>query len=60
LGQLQKDPAGFRFITHFIRLRDATHLRANRLIFPDIERSKLESAVVAEFERAVRTHVLGG
>jgi DNA-binding winged helix-turn-helix (wHTH) protein/TolB-like protein len=60
LGQLQKDPAGFRFITHFIRLRDGTHLRANRLIFPDVERSKLESAVVAEFERAVRTHVLGG
>src|SRR5262249_18273744 len=59
LGQLQKDNAGFRFITHVIRLRDETHLRANRLIFPEVERSKVEAAVVAEFERAVRTHVLG-
>jgi DNA-binding winged helix-turn-helix (wHTH) protein/TolB-like protein len=58
LGQLQRDGAGLRFITHLIRLRDETHLRANRLQLPDGDVSDLERAVVAEFERAVREHVL--
>ncbi len=31
LGQLQRGEAGLRFITHFIRLRDEAHLKANRL-----------------------------
>jgi TolB-like protein len=58
LGQLQQADTGLRFITHLIRLRDETHLKANRLPFPDEDVSDLEAAVVAEFERAVREHVL--
>jgi DNA-binding winged helix-turn-helix (wHTH) protein/TolB-like protein len=64
LGQLQLDSpdqradAGLRFITHFIRLRDETHLRANRLAFPNSDLTRLEQEVVEEFERAVRQHVL--
>jgi TolB-like protein len=30
LGQLQRGESGLRFITHFIRLRDEAHLKANR------------------------------
>jgi len=59
LGQLQRADPGLRFITHFIRLSDATHLKANRIAMPDGDVSRLESAVTAEFERAVRQHVLG-
>jgi DNA-binding winged helix-turn-helix (wHTH) protein/TolB-like protein len=58
LGQLQRDETGLRFITHFIRLIDQAHLRANRLTFPDGDLTRLEPEVVAEFERAVREHVL--
>jgi DNA-binding winged helix-turn-helix (wHTH) protein/TolB-like protein len=58
LGQLQRADAGLRFITHFIRLDDETHLKANRILMPDGNVSGLESAVAAEFERAVRDHVL--
>ena len=58
LGQLQKADSGFRFITHFIRLDDETHLKANRIQMADGDVSGLEAAVVAEFERAVREHVL--
>jgi DNA-binding winged helix-turn-helix (wHTH) protein/TolB-like protein len=58
LGQLQKADGGLRVITHFIRLSDETHLKANRLSFPAGDVSGLEAAVVAEFERAVREHVL--
>jgi DNA-binding winged helix-turn-helix (wHTH) protein/TolB-like protein len=58
LGQLQRSDSGLRFITHFIRLSDETHLRANRLSFPDRDVTGLEQQVVAEFERAVRQHVL--
>ena len=58
LGQLQQADQGLRFITHFIRLRDEAHLKANRLSFPDGDLSGLEAAVVNEFERAVREHVL--
>jgi len=58
LGQLQKGETGLRFITHFIRLRDETHLRANRLVMPGGGVDGLEAAVVEEFERAVREHVL--
>jgi DNA-binding winged helix-turn-helix (wHTH) protein/TolB-like protein len=58
LGQLQKADTGFRFITHFIRLDDETHLKANRIQMPDGDFSGLESAVVGEFERAVREYVL--
>lgn len=57
LGQLQRGEDGLRFITHFIRLRDETHLKANRLpVAADL--AGLESAVVQEFDRAVREHVL--
>lgn len=58
LGQLQHADEGFRFITHFIRLSDETHLRANRLSFPNRDLTALEQRVVAEFERAVRQHIL--
>jgi DNA-binding winged helix-turn-helix (wHTH) protein/TolB-like protein len=58
LGQLQRDASGYRFITHVVRLEDEAHLKANRLTFPDGDLSTLESAVVAEFERAVAEHIL--
>ena len=58
LGQLQRGDSGLRFITHFIRLRDEAHLKANRLTVADEKLTGLEAAVVAEFERAVREHVL--
>ena len=58
LGQLQGGEAGLRFITHFIRLKDQAHLKANRLAVGDPSLAGLESAVVEEFERAVREHVL--
>ena len=58
LGQLQQGETGLRFITHFIRLRDEAHLKANRLAVADASLAGLESAVVGEFDRAVREHVL--
>ena len=58
LGQLQRGETGLRFITHLIRLRDEAHLKANRLDMPDGSVTGLENAVVGEFERAVREHVL--
>ena len=58
LGQLQRGESGLRFITHFIRLRDEAHLKANRLPVADENLGGLEAAVVEEFERAVREHVL--
>ncbi|MGH9217811.1 MAG: winged helix-turn-helix domain-containing protein [Vicinamibacterales bacterium] len=57
LGQLQRGESGLRFITHFIRLTDEAHLKANRIIVDD-KLTGLEAAVVEEFERAVREHVL--
>lgn len=58
LGQLQQDARGWRFVTHFIRLSDQTHLRANRLDVPAGDGPRLEAAVLAEFEAAVRRHLL--
>ena len=58
LGQLQKGETGLRFITHFIRLKDETHLKANRVTTKDGGVSGLEDAVVEEFDHAVREHVL--
>jgi DNA-binding winged helix-turn-helix (wHTH) protein/TolB-like protein len=58
LGQLQRGEDGLRFITHFIRLKDGTHLKANRLPVADASLTGLETAVVEEFERAAREHVL--
>lgn len=60
LGQLQRADSGLRFITHFIRLRDEAHLRANRLAFPDGDLSHLERDVVGEFERVVSDHIEHG
>ena len=57
LGQLQRGETGLRFITHFIRLKDETHLKANRLQIADPNLAGLEGAVVEEFERAVRDAV---
>jgi len=58
LGQLQQGESGLRFITHVIRLKDETHLKANRLTVADANLGGLEAAVVEEFERAVREQVL--
>jgi DNA-binding winged helix-turn-helix (wHTH) protein/TolB-like protein len=58
LGQLQRGEDGLRFITHFIRLADEAHLQANRLDVEAANLAGLETAVVAEFERAAREHVL--
>jgi DNA-binding winged helix-turn-helix (wHTH) protein/TolB-like protein len=58
LGQLQRGENGLRFITHFIRLSDEAHLKANRLPVSDPGLAGLETAVVEEFERAVTEHVL--
>ena len=58
LGQLQQGEQGLRFVTHFIRLRDMAHLKANRLQLSGNGISGLEAAVVDEFERAVREHLL--
>lgn len=58
LGQLQQDGDGLRFITHVIRLRDLAHLKANRLRFDDGGIDAVDAAVVGEFERAVREHLL--
>jgi TolB-like protein len=58
LGQLQQGEGGLRFITHFIRMNDEAHLKANRLIMPGGGVAGLENAVVEEFERAVRDHIL--
>jgi DNA-binding winged helix-turn-helix (wHTH) protein/TolB-like protein len=58
LGQLQRSDPGFRFITHVIRLSDETHLKANRISFPDSNLDDLEQKVLDEFERAVQQHIL--
>jgi DNA-binding winged helix-turn-helix (wHTH) protein/TolB-like protein len=58
LGQVQREGARLRVVTHFVRLSDGVHLKANRLELADGDIPGLEAAVVAEFERAVRTHVL--
>jgi DNA-binding winged helix-turn-helix (wHTH) protein/TolB-like protein len=58
LGQLQQAEVGLRFITHFIRLNDETHLKARRISVSDREIAGLERAVVTEFERAVQEHIL--
>jgi TolB-like protein len=58
LGQLQQSDQGLRFITHLIRLPEERHLKANRLQASNGDLSGLESAVLAEFERAVTAHVL--
>jgi DNA-binding winged helix-turn-helix (wHTH) protein/TolB-like protein len=58
LGQLQRGDDGLRFVTHFIRLKDETHLKANRLPVADAKLTGLDSAVVDEFERATREYVL--
>ena len=60
LGQLQQGESGLRFITHFIRLSDEAHLRANRLQHFEQNLDGLEELVVEEFERATREHVLNG
>lgn len=58
LGQLQNQGAGLRFITHLIRLPGETHLRANRLSGSAENLGVLELAILGEYLRAVREHVL--
>ncbi len=59
LGQLQSQPPGLRFITHLIRMSDEAHLKANRISWPNPNPAGLDAAVLAEFERAVKKHILG-
>jgi DNA-binding winged helix-turn-helix (wHTH) protein/TolB-like protein len=58
LAQLQRGDAGLRIVTHFIRLPEETHLRAQLLRVVDGDEATLERAVVAEFERCVRAYIL--
>ncbi len=58
LGQLQQGEQGLRFVTHVIRTRDLTHLKADRLAVGRTSMADLERVVVEAFERAVRQHVL--
>lgn len=58
LGQLQAVGRGWRFVTHLVRLPEETHLKANRLEVSEGDEVGLESAVVLEFEAAVRRHVV--
>jgi DNA-binding winged helix-turn-helix (wHTH) protein/TolB-like protein len=58
LGQLQKQGEGLRFVTHLIRTRDEAHLKANRIVWTGADVEGLEGKVVAEYEAAVRKHVL--
>ncbi len=58
LGQLQNQSPGFRFITHLIRLPGETHLKANRILGQPSDLPSLEAAILAEYRRAVRQHVL--
>jgi TolB-like protein len=58
LGQVQRQGGGLRVVTHFVRLSDGVHLKANRLELAAGDIPGLESAVVGEFERAVTAHVL--
>ncbi len=58
LGQLQNEQGGLRFVTHVIRTEDQAHLKARRISLPGGDLRELEKAVVAEFERAVRVHIL--
>jgi TolB-like protein len=59
LGQLKRMEEFLGFVTHFIRVADEVHLKANRLRGTKGDLGALERAVIAEFERAVRVHVLG-
>jgi DNA-binding winged helix-turn-helix (wHTH) protein/TolB-like protein len=58
LGQLQRQEPGLRFVTHLIRLPGETHLRARRLTGDATGLPVLETAVVGEYVRVVREHVL--
>ena len=58
LGQLQVQEPKLRFVTHLIRLSDEVHLKANRIVWEGQDMAGLEALVLAEFERAVKEHVL--
>lgn len=58
LAQLQREEAGLRVVTHFIKLPEETHLRAQVLRLAGSDEAALERAVVAEFERCVRAYIL--
>jgi DNA-binding winged helix-turn-helix (wHTH) protein/TolB-like protein len=58
LGQLQKDEEGLRFITHLVRMSDGVHLKANRLRGKAEDLRAFEAVIRAEYEAAVRKHVL--
>jgi DNA-binding winged helix-turn-helix (wHTH) protein/TolB-like protein len=58
LAQLQRDDAGLRIVTHFIKLPEETHLGAQLLRVADGDEATLERAVVREFERCVRAYIL--
>ncbi len=59
LGQLKRAEDSLAFVTHLIRLPGEIHLKANRLRGSKQDLPALEREILAEFQRAVRFHVLG-
>lgn len=59
LGQLKRAENALTFVTHLIRLPGEVHLKANRLRGSKQNLAALERDILAEFERAIRVHVLG-
>jgi DNA-binding winged helix-turn-helix (wHTH) protein/TolB-like protein len=59
LGQLKRAEDSLAFVTHLIRLPGEVHLKANRLRGSKQNLPALEREILAEFDRAVRVHVLG-
>lgn len=59
LGQLKRSPSALLFVTHLIRLPGEIHLKANRLTGSADQLPAFERSILAEFERAIRVHVLG-
>lgn len=58
IGQVQKDDAGIRMLTHLIRLNDETHLWVTRVVRPAAELADIESVSAARLADAVRLHVI--
>lgn len=59
LGQLKRVEDSLGFVTHLIRLPGEVHLKANRLRGSKQNLIALEREILAEFDRAIRVHVLG-
>jgi DNA-binding winged helix-turn-helix (wHTH) protein/TolB-like protein len=58
IGQVQKDDAGIRMVTHLIRLDDETHLWVTRVVRPADALEGIEAVSAARLADAVRQHVI--